>query len=329
MSENLNLAAPIPFRDRTLALRKKFNRSLLDSFQYLLDSCEEAIPNDLYKLSQEKLSGISEDLKLSGVLSGIHKRLFDSVKKKDSEEAQKYINQFMKYEYHVEDILFKNLSNLDDYQSDLIKEISSCEIDRNISFAPLSSDRFQKVESNIKEALIFLKEVSPEFYEEALDLISEIVVLKGTGVQGGSSFDVFGLIHINENYKTDKITDLIDYLIHEESHLYLHMVMNDDPLVLNDISEKYESPLREEKRTMLGVYHATYVLSRIIYVLSRFLEERKIPASEEEYCFSLINHYSSRYCLGMEVIRKYARLSNIGIDIINSVDSLLIQKLAA
>ena len=77
-------------------------------------------------------------------------------------------------------------------------------------------------------------------------------------------------------FRNEKITDALDFLIHEQSHLYVHLINNDDPIVLNP-RERYQSPLREEKRPLIGVYHATFVLARVYYVLTKALDLNEIP----------------------------------------------------
>ena len=58
--------------------------------------------------------------------------------------------------------------------------------------------------------------------------------------------------------------DLVVTLIHESSHLKLFSAYLDDEIVLNDPNEVYSSPLRREARPMNGIYHAAFVLARMV-----------------------------------------------------------------
>ena len=77
------------------------------------------------------------------------------------------------------------------------------------------------------------------------------------------------------------------------------MLNKDDPLVLNP-QEMHESPLRKEKRPLMGIYHATFVLARVLYVLTKALDLNEIPKDEKDYCKELLIYYKKRFNVGFE-----------------------------
>ncbi len=55
----------------------------------------------------------------------------------------------------------------------------------------------------------------------------------------------------------------LDHITHETSHLVLHTLMNVDPLITNGHAQRFDAPIRPDPRPLYGIYHATFVLSRI------------------------------------------------------------------
>lgn len=148
------------------------------------------------------------------------------------------------------------------------------------------------------------------------------MILNAKGVKAGSSFNLFGAIYKSYLHKWEKITDVLDFLVHELSHLYVHLLNNDDSLVLNP-SERYESPLRKEKRPLMGIYHATFVLARIQYVLNKALVLNEIPEDEKDYCHELIIHYKKRFHVGFDTLQNHAQMTPLGSALIQSASKLL------
>ncbi len=54
-------------------------------------------------------------------------------------------------------------------------------------------------------------------------------------------------------------------LLHETAHQLLFGLSLDQPVVENDVEERYASPLRPDPRPMDGIFHATFVCARMRY----------------------------------------------------------------
>lgn len=75
--------------------------------------------------------------------------------------------------------------------------------------------------------------------------------------------------------------NFVDLLIHESGHQAL-MVKQTFGRMIENLSEKADSPLRKDQRWLNGTLHATYVLWRVLKVFSK-IKESKFPLSKEEY----------------------------------------------
>lgn len=107
--------------------------------------------------------------------------------------------------------------------------------------------------------------IMPVWAQEFEALVALIILAEteaGT-FAGASAFPAWGAILVNPRSQVTDL-DLVVTLIHESSHLKLFSAYLDDEIVLNDPNEVYSSPLRREARPMNGIYHAAFVLARMV-----------------------------------------------------------------
>lgn len=317
---DLSEALPVP--GRALFLRTAFNQSLIESLKYLLEVCEEVIPVEDFSKAVQKVSSLKADSKISGLLGALHADFLTAIEKEDIKKANTIVQRLGTDNFQVEKIRYIDISNLNDYYYPLVEDISSQEIIDEIIFFPLTPVEYENVEKSIKKGFQVLPRICPDFFEESQELISEILILNAQGVKQGTSSDLFGTVYKSYQHKWKHLTDALECIIHEQSHLYVHLLTKDDPIVLNP-TEMYESPLRKENRPLMGSYHATFVLSRVSYVLREALAMNEIPENERDYCQELIAYYTKRFHAGFELLNTHAQMTPLGKELIHSANKLV------
>ena len=116
------------------------------------------------------------------------------------------------------------------------------------------------VGARIREALSVIGEAWPEGAELLALLTSRIVPLKATGVVSFSYRHRPGLSFINTFDRTQ--LDLIDDLIHENSHHHLNLLLRKFRLLKGDHTEEiFYSPWRRSLRPIRGILHATFTFA--------------------------------------------------------------------
>jgi HEXXH motif-containing protein len=112
----------------------------------------------------------------------------------------------------------------------------------------------------------------PLWWAELESLVKTIILAtaKENKFGGASAFSAWGSILINPASCVSALSTALT-IVHESSHLKLFYAYLDDEIVLNNPSERYASPLRREARPMNGIYHAAFVLARMV----AFLEDLK------------------------------------------------------
>lgn len=124
---------------------------------------------------------------------------------------------------------------------------------------------------NIRAALDLLKTHDEESYAEFEAFVHCIRLFQGRVLRGETSLQSFGAVWLRvPEREQDQIAYWLEHLVHEVAHLRLESVFMLERLVLNPLSEKrYRAPIRDDPRPMRGVFHATFVLARIIRVFRR------------------------------------------------------------
>jgi hypothetical protein len=316
-----HLGTALPIAGRAVALRQEFNRSLLESIRYLIEACEEVIPPERFVQLTTKLDSLRPEMKLSGLLGAIHEDLLHAIEQEDIEKVNQISLRLCEDNFYVPETVVIGFSDLEPYYVPLVKEKFS-QVPREIRFSPLSSEEFKKKKILIKNTIESYKDSFADFFTEFEELVSEIFLLKAEGLRAGSSFDLFGMIYKNILYKCEKITDVLEFIVHEQSHLYVFLLNRDDPIVIN-AQDVHDSPLRTDKRPLMGIYHAVFVIARIQHIWCKALASHIIPEAERAYCEEQIQDHRTRFRLGFDTLQKHAQMTPLGEALIKSANELV------
>jgi HEXXH motif-containing protein len=117
-----------------------------------------------------------------------------------------------------------------------------------------------EVATRMQRALSVIESAWPEGYRLLMLLTSRIIPLKASGVVSFSYRHRPGMSVIN-CYDRDQL-DLIDDLIHENSHHHLNLLLRKDVLHQNDHHQEiFYSPWRRRLRPLRGILHATFTFT--------------------------------------------------------------------
>ncbi len=127
------------------------------------------------------------------------------------------------------------------------------------------------VAERIRQALLVIEQAWPEGYRNLTRLTNRIVPLKAKGVVSFSYRHRPGLSFINCFDRDD--LDLIDDLIHENSHHHLNLLLRKAVLYHKDRNQEiFYSPWRRSLRPLRGILHATFT-----FTMGAILFERLSP----------------------------------------------------
>lgn len=124
---------------------------------------------------------------------------------------------------------------------------------------------------HIDTALALIRQYDPDCFDEFEAFVVCIKLFQGQVLRGETSKMSYGAIWLRQpEPESDQVAYWIEHIVHEISHLRLEAVFMHEQLVLNPPTEKrFRAPIRDDPRPMRGVFHACFVLARIIRIFRR------------------------------------------------------------
>ena len=105
---------------------------------------------------------------------------------------------------------------------------------------------------------------------------------------------------------------MVDLLVHESSHVLLFGVSADGALTENSGSERYDSPLRADKRPIDGIFHACFVATRVHLAMSRMLASGALTDAEAKLALERGEYNGNAARNGLDELDRHARLTGLG-----------------
>jgi hypothetical protein len=152
---------------------------------------------------------------------------------------------------------------------------------------PISDEQRDEFASEVQEALSFIENADEGLRAEIDEYATTLRLFNGHNIIGATSPKFYGNIYLqrpDESYTyEERIAFFIEHIVHEGSHLHASALEIHDELVLNSPDERFTAPIRPDARPMSGIFHATFVLSRITRVFRRLSEKTDINVFEDYY----------------------------------------------
>ncbi|SDB59281.1 aKG-HExxH-type peptide beta-hydroxylase [Bauldia litoralis] len=190
---------------------------------------------------------------------------------------------------------------------------------------PLQGPAFVDAAARVREALALLDKGAPEIAGELRELVNEIALVGTTDEAyfgGASSFQLWGALFLRLEPDATRV-DIAEALAHEAAHALLFGFGLGRPLVENPDDERYASPLRVDIRPMDGVLHATYVVARMHYTVTRLLASGRLTAAESAAAAEARDRHTRHYRDGARVIERHARWTPAGQAAFDSTESYM------
>ena len=178
------------------------------------------------------------------------------------------------------------------------------------------------------QALRLIEQADTRLFQEMEGMVSQVVAAVPQSIPGArqfgaaSSMMLWGAILVNvHGHKT--AVKLAEGLVHETTHHLLFALSKDEPLVVNEVSDSFDSPLRKDDRPMDGVYHATFVCGRLVYFYDCLLKLDTFGQKEQQELTGVKSEFQERFNQGLAVVRDRAKLTALGSDLIASAEAYL------
>lgn len=186
---------------------------------------------------------------------------------------------------------------------------NGCELVRPV----FHSDLTQQAD-HVKLALEILRNTDETHSYAATENLLAIKLFDGT-VRGFSYQAAYGNIYIRLPKETDLPTAYyLEHIVHECAHQHLFALQLIDPVVLNHKDELFDAPIRKQKRPMDGIFHACFVLARMVRCFRKAQD-----CFAQEYHTSFLNRIETWFEKSHDTVHQYAKLSDQGKALFNTV----------
>jgi len=198
--------------------------------------------------------------------------------------------------------------------------------DRERPFWPIPprEEDYLRCEQDVAAALALLGRTDAAWYAEIWALLRMIVLASPArdqpfdGFNGASTFFFWGGAVLNANAKRTVIS-MIDVLAHESSHVLLFGLSAEEPLMRNDGSERYASPVRRDPRPLEGIFHACFVSTRVHRLLSRMLQLGDLDAEQAAQAVKRRQYNGEAAIASLDLINRHMEPTATGLTILRQL----------
>ena len=310
------ISDPLPCGERARLLSVGLKDKLVQSLEYLLDINKSSLSVH-FKKARTLLDEIVSAKKLSGFAFAFNTLLLQATLDEALDKVIPYFS-LLKGRLAVDKIRQLHYRELAEEAAvnQLFKQYILFDFPPDTPIQEPAEKDAKQCTRLINEALTLIEATDSASYLEMSEFVSEFMIFEAGVIKAGSSFDLFGLISFNSVNAKYSVINAAELLIHETAHLYLYMLGTEDPLVTNDFKEKYYSPLRATERPMLGLYHAVFVLSRVICFLKKLIDKPNLSQPDALEAAALIQKYENIISESLRTITSKARLSDLAKELI-------------
>lgn len=310
----------LPIEEQIPIVRKAYQKRLVHSLNSLVGAAERGLKKDLSFLKNKFLL-LDHMSRFSPRLYYLHHRLQSDMRASDPKAVETtlaLLQEFKENEIYAP-ILKLSFSIQEDWESFIVGEAhKSTAVDargRRAVIRNAQESKFQEIRPLLLATLELLEKHDPVIRRQIDEYVSRIKIFEGEGIVGMTDVRIFGAVFLRlPEGHDDPIAYFSEHLIHESSHLHLNVLMAEDPIVLNSSEELYPAPIRLDPRPMYGIFHATYVLSRIV----RFFRLMAKVYPERESFHKTLSIVEKQFDKGLDVVSNFARCTDFGNQIVKS-----------
>jgi hypothetical protein len=307
-------AEAFPNRIVSKNLSLDVSKRLICSLSEIITYYKDLFPNEEHDKIINNLKNIGNSSSFFWFYSAINRRLCDFVLNDAPNKVGTYIKILSSAKFNdFHDNQMINLCNLNRFERTLFDYFASEGVpEKNIYYSP-NNKTILHTTSLIKEANDILKSDMNEIYEEIKNCINTYIIFSSNTISSGTSSNLLKCIYVQTFKEKNTITliRMLDRLVHETAHMYLHLLSIYDPFLLNSIEEKYPSPFRKDPRPLIGIFHAHFVIFRLINVLQNSSIRSTFKTSLNELD-DMLFRYKKAFLETKIILNKYARFTSLG-----------------
>jgi len=313
-----------PIEGKAEVLHEKFRIHLQEQFVRSIQKVEELLSIDLSSVKRV-FSQLEQGLPFSPNLYALYWRLLNAVRSGMASELKEVLKVFINLSRSEIYKLGFELRSLDNSHADIaIAEfVSGPEGPKSLTgedarMYPVPSEVIDLLLDSAESAIDVVRKTDEGVIDEFDEYVRSLSIFAGKVATGITSVRAFGGIYLREPSsefsKAQRVAYFVEHLVHETSHLQLHALMIHDPLLLNDDEQLFDAPIRPDPRPMFGIFHASFVLSRMVRVFRKWSQNDSSPLLQDH-----LRKFESMFQHGLQTVQSHGVLTTAGKSVFGSL----------
>jgi hypothetical protein len=304
----------LPNKNTAVDLSLKFRTQLKESFIEMLQQLEQFRP-DIFKPIVTEYFYNLQVASFTGFHSFLYHLTIKLAEQSKFDEIARIMLEFSRGKYESLPRFASSHSIESDFFRVILDQIRLGTTHQEITLYPIDSE-IESAVAKVSDVGVRRLEVAyPELAAENAAMVRSILFFDSAGATDERALSFTGdklqsLILVNGTIEPTWIF-FLDKLVHEAAHTYLYAINLSEELVLNTREPKFSSPLRRDDRDMMGIYHATFVIQRLILAFSKILSYGDLTAEDESEVKNLLRYYFSRVDSGYQTVLEHGKLSSL------------------
>ena len=321
-----------PSRESGIALRESLNRDFASSFEHILGACAEH-----YEVPERQvvalLSRIRSGSRETPYIYALHFELIQAIQDNTSNDVQALITEILSLGPADRSILVTSLSAEEfPWNADIVAGYFADEQDSLFNYVEPRADGVPSRRRQVNAALDLLRQAVPGLAGELDELVTTVILARGVAAkdeselmapfEGASALRAFGAIML-DGQPDQSVVDCAASLMHEAAHIALFALSPMEGVVTNTDDERHESPLRTDARPLEGVFHATFVLARMVYGMESLLSSGYLSPAERDVAIDIVTASRPLFFDGVETLRRHGKFTRAGAAALGAAESYM------
>ena len=310
-----------PGRETGIALRRCLNDDFAKGLAYVFDACARhiEIPGCA---SEALLNRIRAGSRETPFMYALYFELLEAIERDRLDDAKSLIARMVTLEPAESGILLTSLRPEEfPWDPSIFAGYFAAEEDSDTSFTAPPAEAVPPRKAQTGAALELISRAAPGLAAELEEIVTTVVLARAVPLgdesgqvdpwQGASALRAFGSILANDELDPSVI-DCAVSLIHEESHNALFALSPSEGVVSNADGERQASPLSRDPRPFEGIFHATFVIARVVYGMEIMLNSGRLTGEEQQQAAQAAESHRPLFFDGLKTLRRRARLTAQG-----------------
>lgn len=310
-----------PSRESGIALRESLNRDFAESLEHIFEACGEHF--DFSREQAEALvSRIRQGSRETPYMFALHFKLFEAIQDDRLNDVQALIARILSLEPANPGVLLTSfIAEEFPWDADVIADYFGTEEVLDFRYVAPAADGVPSRKTQIRATLDLIQRGAPDLAAELEELVTTVILAHRGSLRddpsligpfaGASALRSFGAVLVDVEPDLTIINCAVT-LIHEAAHHALFAFAPMESVVTNKDNERYSSPLRDDMRPLEGIFHATFVIARIIYGLEAMLSSGRLSAAEERLAAEALDFHRPLFFEGVEKVHRHGKLTPSG-----------------